>query len=362
VELLFINKVRRALLRKTDAILGRLYPLQKTLDAMALRPFELHFELTNLCNAKCVFCPYQFQTRPIEFMSDRIFEKSLGDFAAMGGGSVGLTPIVGEALIDPHFVERVKRLRSIPQIDRIWVITNAILLDQHGIENILNSGLTKITISTAGFDEAMYQRVYRSSAYQRMKNNVTELIERNARRPEPLPITLALRPDRPLHEVMRDPDFQPILAYNPELDFTWSYTSAGGRITREALPKQMKLRVVTSRRETCVNLYNGPIILPNGTVMGCSCVAAMDAVADLGIGNVMKTNLLEIWQSEQLKQLRASFGTGSLNKTCAGCDMYRNLELYRTSEGRERARINHIRSEGQLVRRTRQPNIPFGGG
>lgn len=362
MEPVLTAKIFRALFQKTSAFLGRLYPLQKTLDAMALRPFELHLELTNLCNAKCVFCPYQFQTRPIEFMSDRIFEKAVSDLVAIGGGSAGLTPIVGDALIDPHFVERVKHLRSMPSIDRIWVITNGILLDQHGIEKILNSGLTSITISTAGFDEEMYQRVYRSNSYQRMKNNVMELLKRNACRSEPLPVTLALRPDRPLHEVMRDPDFQPILARNPELDFTWSYTSAGGRITREALPEQMKLRVVTSRKEICVNLYNGPIVLPGGMVMACSCVAAMDAIADLEIGNIMESSLLEIWRSHRMQQLRAAFGTNSLNKTCAGCDMYRNLELYRTPEGRERASINRMRHKGQSAHRKQEPRAPFSGG
>jgi hypothetical protein len=57
---LLADKVARVLRRKADALVGRLYPLQKTLDAMAARPFELHLELTDLCNANCVFCPYQF--------------------------------------------------------------------------------------------------------------------------------------------------------------------------------------------------------------------------------------------------------------------------------------------------------------
>jgi radical SAM protein with 4Fe4S-binding SPASM domain len=123
----------------------------------------------------------------------------------------------------------------------------------------------------------------------------------------------------------------------------------------------MRLRVVTSRKETCVQLYNGPIVLPDGTVMACSCVAAMDAVADLGVGNVMSGDLLEIWRSDGMRRLRASFGTAELNRTCAGCDMYRDLELYRTSEGRERARISRARERGEVVHRDR-PDGAFSGG
>ena len=84
---------------------GRLYNVEKTLAAMALRPFELHLEFTNLCNANCIFCPYQFQERPTGFMTDEVFEKAVNDYVKINGGSVGLTPIVGDALIDPKFLD-----------------------------------------------------------------------------------------------------------------------------------------------------------------------------------------------------------------------------------------------------------------
>ena len=265
---LLAEKVVRVLRRKADACAGRLYPLRKTLDAMALRPFELHLELTNLCNADCVFCPYQFQAREVQFMSDEVFHKAVHDYIAAGGGSVGLTPIVGDALIDPKFLDRVRHLRSFPEIDRIWLTTNCILLDKFGVEQVLRSGITALNVSTAGFDEEMYRRVYRNASYQRMRKNVLELVERNSALASPVAITIALRPDRPLDAVMADPDFQPILAYKPQLDFTWSFTSANGRITRDILPAAMKLRVVDARPEPCVNTYNGLMVLPDGTSHG----------------------------------------------------------------------------------------------
>jgi radical SAM protein with 4Fe4S-binding SPASM domain len=357
----FLAKAGRVMRRKAESLVGRLYPLGETLEAMAARPYELHLELTNLCNANCVFCPYQFQEREAQFMPEEVFRKAVDDFAACGGGSVGLTPIVGDALIHTDFVARVRYLRSLPAIDRIWVTTNGILFDKHGIDEVLASGLTSITISTSGFDEESYRRIYRSSAYERFRRNILALVQANQALPEPLTITIGLRTDRPLDVVMKDPDFQPILAYKPDIDFTWSFTSAGGRVTRDVLPAGMRLRVVSSRRETCVQLYNGPIILPDGTVMACSCVAAMDAVADLGIGNVMSEDLSEIWRNDRMRQLRASFGTTDLNRTCAGCDMYRDPELYRTSEGRERARISRARGQGDTVRREK-PRGAFSGG
>jgi MoaA/NifB/PqqE/SkfB family radical SAM enzyme len=362
INKLLLNKIRRILIRKGDALCGRLFSLDKTLQKMASRPFELHLELTNLCNANCIFCPYQFQEREVQFMTDEVFYKAVGDFVSCGGGSVGLTPIVGDALIDKQFLNRVKYLRAQTQVDRVWLTTNAILLDTHGIDDVLTSGLSSINISIAGFDEAMYERVYRSKSYKRVLRNVRALLEKNTAKPKKLPITISLRPDRPLDEVMKYPDFQDILQFKPYLDFTWSYTTANGRITRAMLPPAMKLRALEKKKEPCVQLYNGPIVLPDGTVMACSCVAAIDAQKDLGIGNILAADLLTLWTSQKLNDLRTSFRRGSVNPTCSGCDMYRDLELYRTSEGRKRGELNTKRLHGEIIQRKEQPKGGWEGG
>jgi radical SAM protein with 4Fe4S-binding SPASM domain len=360
-----VHKISRAIARKADSLYGRLFTsLPATIDAMTHRPFELHLELTNLCNANCVFCPYQFQTRPTEVMSDEVFRKAVGDFVAIHGGSVGLTPIVGDALIDPKFLERVRDLRSRPEIDRIFLTTNAILLDRFGIRDVLTSGVTAINISTASFDKENYEKIYRNLSYQRMRKNVTALVEENAKLGSPVNVSIGLRTDRPLAAVMKDADFQPILAHHPEIDFTWSYTSAGGRITRALLPPGMKLRTAPAKTEPCVNLFNGPIVLPDGRVLGCSCVAAMDAIPDLLIGNIHEQSLLDIWTGHQLRELRSQFvrnGCG-MNETCRQCEMYRDLELYRTREGRVRADLNQRRLTGAIVKREDEARTIFSGG
>ena len=71
--------------------LSRLLPAAD-LSAFTARPYELFLELTNLCNAKCVFCPYTLQERDYSFMSEHLFKKTVADYVALGGGSVGLTP------------------------------------------------------------------------------------------------------------------------------------------------------------------------------------------------------------------------------------------------------------------------------
>lgn len=88
----------------------------------------------------------------------------------------------------------------------------------------------------------------------------------------------------------------------------------------------------------------------------------MDAISDLGIGNIMESPLQEIWTGQRMGQIRASFGDGTLNTTCSGCDMYRGWEFYRLAEGRKRAKLNRLRHQGHLVRRADRPRGPFPGG
>jgi radical SAM protein with 4Fe4S-binding SPASM domain len=359
-----LGKVVRVAARKAGAwVGGSLYSVDKTLETMALRPFELHLELTNLCNASCIFCPYQYQERHTGFMTDEVFEKAVEDYVRIRGGSVGLTPIVGDALIDPKFLDRTRHLRSLPEIDRIFLTTNAILLDKNGIREVLTSGLTSIMISTSGFEKESYKRIYRSPAYERMKENVTHLVQENTRLGSPVNISICLRTDRPLDDVMRDPDFQPILEHKPAIDFTWSYRSVGGRITREMLPETMQFRKVPPKREPCGSLFNGVMVLIDGTVVACACIAAMDAVPDLEIGNVLEDDLLEIYTGGAMRELRAQFRTaGALNATCANCDAYQDCELYRTKEGRIRAELNRKRFEGIVCKRNDHARVPFAGG
>jgi len=280
-------------MRRIDTANGMFfYNLEDALKAMALRPFELHLELTNLCNANCVFCPYQFQEHSTETMPDEVFYKAVSDFIAASGGSVGLTPIVGDALLDPKYLKRVQYLRSQTEIDRIFITTNAILVDRFGARELISSGLTSINISTASFDKENYRAIYRNPSYGRMRDNVLNLSEENERSGRPVNISIGFRTDRVLKDSLNDPDFQDIRAYKPFLDFTWSYTSAGNRITKKMLPNKMRLRSVTRKPEPCVNLFHGPIVLPNGDVLGCNCVAAMDAIQDLRIGNILEDKLV----------------------------------------------------------------------
>ncbi|MCW1384454.1 radical SAM protein [Novosphingobium sp. KCTC 2891] len=315
------------------------------------RPYELHLEFTNLCNADCVFCPYSQQNRPHAFMTDEIFAKSLSDFVAVGGGPVDITPVVGDALIHPKALEWVRRLRATPQVDRIAMTTNGILLAREGIDAVLDAGFSRINISTAGFEEAMYRRIYRNAMYRKVRDNIYALYEANALRADPVQLVLAIRADKPLEQVLADPDFAPLRTHNPAISFNYTYANSGGLI--KDLPPGMVFEppYPGPKRKPCFQIYAGLVVRSNGDVQVCGCESAVNADEALVVGHILESSLAEIWQGERLQALRQSFGTPSLNSNCQACDMYYAPVDFHSPKARERASVSRRRQAGEIVRR-----------
>ena len=176
--LFLLRVVLRALLiaifNLRDATKGKKLTKESPLPARPA-PDHLNIEVTNLCNANCTFCGYQYQERPISFLPFDLFAKAVTDYAKMGGGPLGLTPVVGDSLIDKDLVKKIAVARSIPEISDIRVTTNGILLTKKLFNKMVENGLTHLCISMSGFNRNEYKRVYRNDSYQKLTNNLEQI-------------------------------------------------------------------------------------------------------------------------------------------------------------------------------------------
>lgn len=154
---------------------------------------DLSIETTNICNANCVFCAYQYQERTKGIMPMELFKKVIDEYANSGGCSLGLTPTVGDPLVDPKLLERISYARAHPEITRIGMYTNMILLKRFTTEALVESGLTHLIVSTSGFDEAMYERIYRSKQYGTVFFNIKDFAEANNRAGKPVDFRVEMR-------------------------------------------------------------------------------------------------------------------------------------------------------------------------
>jgi MoaA/NifB/PqqE/SkfB family radical SAM enzyme len=306
---------------------------------------HLSIETTNICNANCIFCAYQYQSRPTGIMSEELFCRLIDEFAELGGGELGLTPTVGDPLIDPRLVERIRYARSKQCITRIGMYTNMISLDRQGLTNLLHSGVDTIIVSTSGFDEAMYRRVYRSQMYKQMLDNVKRFAAANNDAGRPVDFQIDMRADRPAGEIYNFSDYQDVarLVGAEKIGVKFRYDNWAGFITPSQLSGNMLLRDQSkSKGSPCSELYGGPIVFWDGRVGACGCRDVN--ASELVIGDAMKSHLGEIWFGNAIRQLREEFVTDKIRPICQSCTHYNSVGVVLM----RRERYTHLNTRSSL--------------
>lgn len=323
---------------------------KENLEIFSQRPATLQIELTNLCNANCIFCAYQYQTRPHSFMSDKVYYKALNDYCAIGGGALMLEVIVGDPLLDKNFIRRVKEARAYPEITTISTITNCIALREEEAIDIINSGINIITISTSPWRKDLYERIYRNPNYNRMRKNVFRLLEENYKAGCPVDIVMGFRSNLSIKKTLSLPDYQELKKFPHKVQFNATFDTWGGRIKNVDLLPGMHLRPkLDIKNEACFQLYSGAVVLANGDVCLCGC-RDVNADSELVVGNILEESLINIWRSEKIKELRSGFSTGKYPDICRDCTMYCNLNLFRTKKGTQNAKQTALRFESTKLK------------
>jgi len=329
---------------------------ERILHLLELSMPTISIETTNICNANCVFCAYQFQSRPKGVMQDSVFVKVIDEFSDLGGGELSFTPTVGDPLVDPSLVERIKYARSKPNIHKIFMYTNMISLDLIGVNELIKSGINSIMVSTSGFDAEMYKRVYRSAKYKQMLSNVKKFAQANNDAGRPVDFQVDMRVDRPISQVLGYPDYHEVecLIGSEKMGVKFRYDNWSGLIEPGALTGNMKLRrAIPKKRSPCSELYSGPMVYWDGRVGACGC-RDINA-SELIIGDVRDTHLGEIWFGDAIEQLRREFVTDSIKPICRSCTHYNSVAVTLLHEDR----IAHINARGNKRRaiRSKQPNV-----
>lgn len=293
-------------------------------------------ETTNICNANCTFCAYQYQTRSTGVMDFELFKKAIDQYCELGGGVLGLTPTVGEPLVDPLIVERIRYARSKAEIGPIGMTSNLIRLEQITPSALIDAGLTDLDVSTTGFDPEMYLRVYRSKMYPKVLRNIIDFAKENNKRGRPVRFRVAMRIDRPFSEIAGSSDYMEVaeLVGNENIGANFSFDNWGGKISQQNLTGTMRLRggsigeswlniVRNPRISPCTMLYGGPQVFWDGKVGGCGCRDVN--ASELIIGNINDRHIGDIVLGEEIKQLRRSFLNGSTPNICQKCTLYSNV-------------------------------------
>jgi len=282
-----------------------------------LFPIHLDIESTGVCNLRCPFCATTTKTWGPDvpgYMKLDLFRRIIDEGAAEGLCSVKLS-FRGEPTLHPHLAEMVAYAKQQGILDA-YFNTNATLLTEALVNQLIDAGLDRISISFEGITKETYEHYRAGAKYEKVIENVQRL--RGIRDARKLGY-----PQIRIQTVML-PELREIFGQYAEFWKPWVDEVAYLDARREGPQDDHRgLRGDWA----CPFLWQRMTILWDGTVLPC----LMHGVSDfslLALGNVRQGTIKSFWHSQQALRYRSLHQAGRAHEleACDRCS-FRSMEL-----------------------------------
>ncbi|MEP6917533.1 MAG: radical SAM/SPASM domain-containing protein [Acidobacteriota bacterium] len=149
-------------------------------------PEIVQIESTNICNAKCVFCPRDDMHRRQGIMTVDLFRKIVDECVELGITHVRMHNY-GEAFIDKRLVDKVRYAKE-KGIQEVGVISNGSLITEAVARGMIDAGLDAINISVDAAGKEVFESTRIGLKYDKVISNIERLVrlraESGKRRPK----------------------------------------------------------------------------------------------------------------------------------------------------------------------------------
>lgn len=136
-------------------------------------PDIVQIESTNLCNAKCVFCPRDEMHRRQGIMDMDLFTKIVDECAVLGITHIRVHNY-GEPFLDRQLVEKVRYAKS-KGIAEVGMISNGSLITEEIARGMIDAGLDAINISVDASGKDTFERTRVNLKYDEVIANIETL-------------------------------------------------------------------------------------------------------------------------------------------------------------------------------------------
>ena len=136
-------------------------------------PDIVQIESTNLCNAKCDFCPRDEMHRRQGVMEMDLFRKVVAECAALGITHIRVHNY-GEPFLDKQLVEKVRYAKS-KGIHNVGMISNGSLITEDLARGMIEAGLDAINISMDAAGREVFERTRIHLKFDDVVGNVRAL-------------------------------------------------------------------------------------------------------------------------------------------------------------------------------------------
>jgi MoaA/NifB/PqqE/SkfB family radical SAM enzyme len=137
-------------------------------------PEIVQIESTNICNAKCVFCPRDDMERRQGIMDMALFRKIVDECVELGIPHVRMHNY-GEPFVDRSLVDKVRYAKQ-KGVAQVGMISNGSLITEGAARGIIDAGLDAINISVDASGKETFERTRLGLKYDKVIGNVERLL------------------------------------------------------------------------------------------------------------------------------------------------------------------------------------------
>lgn len=289
------KKQLKAPIRTDRAELKDIIPLKQ--------PLRILIDPSDVCNFRCKFC---FQSYQKDFegkiMSIELFEqiiKQLGEFEK----PINIIHLygLGEPLINknvPYFVRRIFEEKVAKEVS---ITTNGSLLTQDIIDQLIEAGLTKITISLNGLKDEDFERIVGHKVeFERVYNQIKYFYEKKKKCHLHVKINGDDYSDEEKERFVElFKDYSDSINIDNVAD-VWSgieiATGSNPKMYNESLDNDYN-----GEKIVCPQLFYEMTIHPDGSVSPC---CADYKYTEQSLGNIQTESISEIWNSARWNRIR----------------------------------------------------------
>jgi MoaA/NifB/PqqE/SkfB family radical SAM enzyme len=267
-------------------------------------PEIVQIESTNICNAKCVFCPRDDMHRRQGVMEMGLYRKIVDECVELGIEHVRMHNY-GEPFIDRQLVDKVRyaKERGIPQVG---MISNGSLITDQVARGMIEAGLDAINISVDASGREVFESTRIGLKYDKVIANIERLLAIRAElgRTRPKLILSFVRQNNSVEEQTFIEHWQ---ARVDKVHITDLHNWAGTLNTESDVnfPCYRPWLTFTA-------LWDGRVAL---------CCADFDGKEILG--DLRSSTIREIWNSEPFLRVRRAHLESGGPDICRACDLPR---------------------------------------
>lgn len=277
-------------------------------------PLYLQFETTPFCNLRCVSCLHGQEslrsayTQGCGLLDMALYRKAVDEASLYGCPSISFHNN-SEPLLDKHLFERIAYAREKGFID-IILVTNGTLFTEAVAQQVLDSGVTKLTFSLDAASPEVYGLNRPGADYDAVTGAIDRFLEMKRNQGRALPITR-------VSFVVNSNSIAEMAAFREaweeKVDLVdFQYLSVLKDMTEHLVPEGFH----PIRDFACNAPWQQVVIRANGDVLPCCSLYGPGLV----VGNLEKETLHEIWHSEGMNRLREELlGKHPPNPHCRDC-------------------------------------------